>query len=189
MTNLSVNILKEISKEANENINGDSFEEFATYLYKEANGDIDHIPSYEETNEYFFDCNKAQYKSLYKAVEKAVNNASEHYYNGRIELSDRRTMGNLYGNIDDVDPDESLFAYEKLRDEAFAKFEEETGVEIWQDGRMGRHIVVDDTFYNAYHYDELCAAQEKWEDWVIEEFAKRFPFPEEEVNDETTKGE
>lgn len=179
MNNLSVKILKEAKEELSEA----ELEEYSQYLYEEADGEIDNIPDYERTTDYIFYCTKPEYKKIYNMVKTAIENVADHFYTGDntvyIELSDRSTLNSISGNVDDVDPEESMFTYEKLRDEAFKKFEEETGVEIWQSGRSGRHIVVDDNFYNAYHYNELCAAQEKWEDWVIDEFAKAYPFPEE----------
>lgn len=170
-----------IIRALNEELSESTLDEYCSYLYDYANGEVDDIPSYEETKDYYFDCSKQEYKKIYNMVKTAIENVADNLYsydNGklRIELSDRSTLNNLSGNIEDVDPEQSLFTYEKLRDEAFKKFEEETGVEIWQDGRSGRHIVVDDNFYNAYHYNELCDAQEKWEDWVIDEFAKAYPF-------------
>jgi hypothetical protein len=177
-------LLKEnaIIKALNEELSGSVLEEYCGYLYDDANGYVEDIPNYEKTTNYFFDCTKKEYNKIYNMVKTAIENVADHMYSGdskpMIELSARHTLNNLSGNVDNVDPEESLFSYEKLRDEAFKKFEEETGVEIWQSGRSGRHIVVDDNFYNAYHYNELCEVQEKWEDWVIDEFAKKYPFNE-----------
>ena len=185
MNNISLKILKEATEELSEG----TIDEYCQYLYKDADGDIDNIPDYQETIDYFFWVSKREYNMLYKRVKQAIENVADHFYTSDyktyIELSDRATMNYIHGNIDDVDPEASMWTYTELRDDAFRQFEEETGVEIWQAGRSGRHIVVDDTFYNAYHYNELCAAQEKWEDWVIDEFAKEYPFPEDEVKEDT----
>ncbi len=190
MNNVSLKILKEATEELSEG----TIDEYCQYLYDEARGDIADIPDYQETIDYYFNVSKREYNMLYKRVKQAIENVADNFYTSDhkvyIELSDRATLTHITGNVDDVDPNESMWTYEKIRDEAFAGFEKETGVEIWQAGRSGRHIVVEDTFYNAYHYNELCAAQEKWEDWVIDEFAKAYPFPEENGGqDEDIKGE
>ena len=152
---------------------GNDFDEVASYMYNEANGDIDYIPSFEQTDDYIASVTKREYNALYKAVKKAIENVAGHMYNGNIELSNRATINRLTGEtLDEVDPDAALQFYQDLCMEGFKGFEDETKVEIWQDGRMGRHIVVADNYENAKDYDMLCNIQEKWEDWVVEEFAK-----------------
>lgn len=166
-------------KEGTETEAGNDFDEVASYMYQDAGNEIDQIPS-KEGMEYIADVTDEEYNQLYDAVKTAIENVADHFYNGMIELSDRATMYHLSGNVEQENPDEVQQVYANLRDEAFEKFQEETGVEIWQDGRSGRHIVVDDNYYNAKNYNELCNIQEKWEDWVIEEFEKKYPFPEEQ---------
>jgi len=154
---------------------GNDFDEVASYMYNEANGYIDDIPTFEATNDYIANVTKSEYNKLYTVVKQAIENVSDHLYNGMIELSDRATINSLYGDtVNDVDPDEAMMVFGNLRDEAFKKFEDETKVGIWQDGRSGRHIVVEDDYYNARDYNKLCEIQAKWEDWVIEEFAKKY---------------
>ena len=154
---------------------GNDFDEVASYMYNEANGDIDYIPDFGHTNDYIASVTKKEYNALYKAVESAIENVVDHMYNGSIELSDRSTINRLTGDyLDEYDPDVTLQFYQDLCNDAFGKFEEETGVEAWLDGRMGRHVVVANNYENARDYDTLCNTQEKWEDWVVEEFAKTY---------------
>lgn len=170
--------------EATEKLSEATIDEYCQYLYEEAEGDVDGIPDYETVLNYFFYVTKREYNLLYKRVKLAIENVADHFYNGKIELSNRATINRLYGNIDDVDPEETMWTYSDLVRNALESFEKETGVEVWQDGRMGRHIVVDDNFSNAYNYNKLCEVQEGWEDWVVEEFAKQYPFPEDTKKEE-----
>ena len=160
-------------KEGTETEAGNDFDEVASYMYNEASGDIDYIPDFEHTNDYIAYVTKSEYNKLYKAVKTAIENVADHMYNGNIELSDRSTINRLTREtLDEVDPDVSLQEYQFLCDDAFKGFEDETKVEIWQDGRSGRHIVVEDNFYNAYNYDKLCSKQEKYENWLINKYNK-----------------
>ena len=151
--------------------------EYASYLYNEASGEIENIPTFEETNDYYFYITKKNYNDIYNMVVKAINNVKDNLYSydyskQKIELSDRATL--LYLDIIEKEnieyKAEQLYCY--LRDRAFNMFEKDTGVEIYQDGRSGRHIVVEDNFYNAYNYDKLCSKQEKYENWLINKYNK-----------------
>lgn len=159
---------------------GNSLEEICSYVYDDCDGDIDNFPD-KEHMEYIADVTGREYNKIKQMVTTAIGNVADHLYSydrygkENIELSDRATIAYLYGNIDNVDPEETQHTFEGLRDQAFKNFEEETGVEIFQDGRSGRHIVVENNFDNAYNYDKLCAIQSKWEDWLIDEFAKAYP--------------
>lgn len=162
-------------KEGVETAAGNDFDEVASYMYDEALGNVDYIPSFERTNDYIASVSKKEYNALCKAVKNAIENVADNMYNGYIELSDRATINRLTGEtLDDADPDIALQHYQDLCDKAFKNFEDETKVEIWQDGRMGRHIVVADNYENARDYDNLCKIQEKWENWVVDEFAKAY---------------
>ena len=162
-------------KEGVETAAGNDFDEVASYMYDEALGNVDYIPSFERTNDYIASVSKKEYNALYKAVKSAIENVADNMYNGYIELSDRATINRLTGEtLDDADSDSALQVYQDLCDKAFKNFEDETKVEIWQDGRMGRHIVVADNYENARDYDNLCKIQEKWENWVVDEFAKAY---------------
>lgn len=161
-------------KEGVETKAGNDFDEVASYMYNEANGDIDYIPSFEQTNDYIASVTKREYNNLYKAVKTAIENVADNMYDGYIELSDRATISSLYGDkLEDADPEEAMALFGMLRDEAFKQFEDETKTEIWQEGRSGRHIVVKDNYLNAVDYDYLCRVQERLEDWVIAEFARK----------------
>lgn len=158
-----------------ENYSQSELEEYASYLYNEADGDVNDIPDYEECIDWIVNVDKNTYKKLYKMVKQAIENVSGNMYNGKIELSDNHTLWNIAGNFT---PEDFMF----YRDEAIRQFEEETGIEMWQDGRSGRHIVVDDNFTNAYHYNELVEAHDKWENWLI---SKVEEIATEEINEST----
>ena len=182
-------ILKEnsILKILNEELSDSTKEEFASYLYDESDGEVDEIPSYEETNDYIVAMDKKEYKVVSAMVKEAIENVADHFYNDKIELSDNATLNDLRGDFNEADADEVQMVYGNLVEQAFKNFQEETGVEAWQDGRMGRHIIVDNNFYNAYHYNELCEAQSKWENWVIDELEKKYPETE-AVNESAEEG-
>ena len=65
----------------------------------------------------------------------------------------------------DIEIDE----YWRLAGKKLVEFEEITGVEIYTEGRMSRHICVDNTLINAYRYDELRNIQQKLEQELIDE--------------------
>ena len=173
-----MNLYAKIKESANTKA-GNSIEEICDYVYKDCNGDMEYFPEPEQMD-YIADVTKGEYNKIKKIVGKAIYNVADNKYNGYIELSDNSTLNHLRGNFDNEDPDKVMQEYGSLINSAFAEFEAKTGIEIWQDGRMGRHIIVEDNFYNAYHYDELCRVQEELENWVIDELEKLYPETEEE---------
>ena len=53
-------------------------------------------------------------------------------------------------------------------DDACKKFEKKTGIDIWLEGRSGRHVCVENTLKNAIRYDELCDLQKELKNEYIE---------------------
>lgn len=141
-----------------------NIDEYARYLFDQAEGDVDYIPSFEETNDYIMEIDEDTYNKAYEIAKKALETVSEHSYNGMLELSDNHTLWELE---DSGKSDEEWWS---IVNSKFAAFEAETGVEVWQDGRMGRHIVVENNFENAVNYDKLCEVQKKLEQEAIDEF-------------------
>ena len=92
-----------------------------------------------------------------------------------LELNDNHTLWDINAP-DEYEGEFDYDYYQYLVDQALDDFEERTGVEAHQDGRMGRHIVVDITFDNMTRFDELKAIQEELEADVIEKAeAECFP--------------
>lgn len=105
---------------------------------------------------------------LIRTIKEAIelyNDTSDKLYRGEngtfLQLSDRSTILELNK---DISPDE----YSSLVEEACRKFKAQTGVEVYCEGRSGRHICVDYTYDNAVRYDELCQVQTSLENWVID---------------------
>ena len=94
MSKVSLEIIKE-----NEKLSEATIEEYCQYLYEEADGNVDGIPDYEMVLNYFFYVTKREYNLLYKRVKLAIENVADHFYNGKIELSNRATINKLYGNM------------------------------------------------------------------------------------------
>ena len=84
-----------------------------------------------------------------------------------LELNDNHTLWDINAP-DEYKGEFDYDYYQYLVEQALDDFEERTGVEAHQDGRMGRHIVVDITFDNMTRFDELKAIQEELEADVIE---------------------
>lgn len=143
---------------------GNDIDEIAAIVYSESSNDVNEIPSFEETNDYIASVTKSEYLKIYKNVKQATQNVEDHFYNGMIELSDRATMNEL------TNADRNIDEWAQIVTKKLEQFEEETKVGVWQDGRMGRHIVVEDNYYNARDYNKLCATLERLEQEAIDEF-------------------
>lgn len=81
-----------------------------------------------------------------------------------LQLSDNHTIWELNPKKD-ID----METYWMLARDKFNAFEQETGVELFGEGRSSRHICVHNTLENAYRYDELCRVQKRLEQELIEE--------------------
>lgn len=126
---------------------------------------------YESFSYYTMDISKADYKKAVKNVEKVYNNIADHIYNSEgkdyLELHDHHTLYQLTN--EERNPEDWGYFVQT----AIESFEENTGVELWQAGRMGRHMVVELNYENAKRYDELVAVCEEMEQIAIDEFNKK----------------
>lgn len=145
------------------------------------------IPSFEEIQEYA-DFSEKDYEIIKSELEKLTNLP---HYNGMLELSDNHTLntlGDRVGDISESDSELLLDIYNTQLQVAFDSFEENTGVECYTEGRMGRHICVEDTYQNASRFEELQSIQREMEstliDTVVEEFKNEVGEPDEDVNEE-----
>ena len=53
-------------------------------------------------------------------------------------------------------------------DQAVEKFEKKTGIDIYLEGRSGRHVCIENTLKNAIKYDDLCSIQKELKDEYVE---------------------
>lgn len=105
---------------------------------------------------------------LIRTIKGAIdlyNNTKDKLYRGDngtfLQLSDRHTMWELKRDILPED-------YSFLVEEACDKFKAQTGVELYCEGRSGRHVCVEYTYDNALRYEEFCQLQTSLENWVID---------------------
>lgn len=130
-------------------------EDLLDYMYNESEFDSDgvtYIPDYDDiTYDYDDTITEDDYKQCYNYI-KDLTDSIRYYEFERItyiQLSDNRTLNEI--TVDNLDVD----YYTAIVEEYLGKFEQETGVEVYQAGRMGRHIVVDNTLDNAKRYEQL----------------------------------
>ena len=130
-------------------------EDLLDYMYNESEFDSDgvtYIPDYDDiTYDYDDTITEYDYKQYYNYI-KDLTDSIKYYEFERItyiQLSDNRTLNEI--TVDNLDVD----YYTAIVEEYLGRFEQETGVEVYQAGRMGRHIVVDNTLDNAKRYEQL----------------------------------
>lgn len=130
-------------------------EDLLDYMYNESEFDSDgvtYIPDYDDiTYDYDDTITEYDYKQYYNYIKDLTDLIKYYEFEGitYIQLSDNRTLNEI--TVDNLDVD----YYTAVVEEYLGKFEQETGVEVYQAGRMGRHIVVDNTLDNAKRYEEL----------------------------------
>lgn len=155
-----------------------------------ANIDTWNLP---DVDDYEYSYGTVDKETLDKAIEiltKLISSVK--FYVGdngaRLELNDNHTLWDINAP-DGYEGEFDIENYQYLVDQALDDFVEITGVEAYQDGRMGRHIVVDVTFDNMLRFDELKEVQEKLEADVIEKAeAECFPVVE-DMTESLNKGE
>lgn len=135
-------------------------------VYSDGKAEVTYIPDLDDVQRYVYeDATQEDVDKVSKQLEDLITNARFYKEDGElyIQLNDNRT---LY-NIDNDNVDEQL--YNDLLEPYFDAFEEDTGVQLYQAGRSGRHIVVKFNLENLENYDTLKAEQEKQEQAFIEE--------------------
>lgn len=135
-------------------------------VYSDGKAEITYIPDLDDVQRYVYeDATQEDVDKVSKQLEDLITNARFYKEDGElyIQLNDNRT---LY-DIDNDNVDEQL--YNDLLEPYFDAFEEDTGVQLYQAGRSGRHIVVKFNLENLENYDALKAEQEKQEQAFIEE--------------------
>ena len=90
---------------------------------------------------------------------------------GRIYNADKLQMLELSNNhtLFDINSDIDMETYYMLVKDKMDEFESITDVEVFAEGRSGRHMCVYNNLENAYRYDELCNIQQKLEQELIDE--------------------
>lgn len=134
-----------------------------------ANIDTWNLP---DVDSYEYSYGTVNKETLDKAIELLTKLISSvKFYVGdngaSLELNDNHTLWDINAP-DEYKGEFDYDYYQYLVEQALDDFKERTGVEAHQDGRMGRHIVVDITFDNMIRFDELKAIQEELEADVIE---------------------
>ena len=134
--------------------------------------DYDQLYMYDPYGEYddvklFYDTQVYPFVEALKKV-KFYDNGHEML----IELSDNHTMWDITNEeIDEV-------IYWEVLQEYANKFEQETGVELYTEGRSGRHICVDFDVYDVLYYDYLKEVQERLEKEFVDELNNNFRWKE-----------
>lgn len=135
-------------------------------VYSDGKAEVTYIPDLDDVQRYVYeDATQEDVDKISKQLENLITNARFYKEDGElyIQLNDNRT---LY-DIDNDNVDEQL--YNDLLEPYFDAFEEDTGVQLYQAGRSGRHIVVKFNLENLENYDSLKSEQEKQEQAFIEE--------------------
>lgn len=185
-----------------ENISDDAVNEVARNLFDGGSIDynIDRYGSAEidtwnlpDVDNYEYSYGTVAKETLDKAIELLTKLISSvKFYVGdngaHLELNDNRTLWNINAP-DEYEGEFDNEYYQYLVDQALDEFEERTGVKAYQDGRMGRHIVVDITFDNMIRFNELKEVQESLEADVIKKAEEEcFSMPE-DMTESLNKGE
>ena len=129
-----------------------------------ARAEVIYIPTYDDvTYNYDDTIDEEVYIKAYNYINNLVKSIKFYNSDGTIllELSDRRTLNNI------TNPDIDYAYYSEVVSDYLNQFEQETGVDIYIAGRMGRHICVDNSLENAKKYKELQQIQTSLEDKMI----------------------
>ena len=148
----------------------------ANYLYNyyvnNKNYDLLHLKEYTFIilqNNYDETLTKRSYNKIFKMFENTLNNPNFKYYDGMIQLSENRTLWQINNNKIDSE------YYENLVNYYLQLFENETNVKIFQEGRNGRHIVIENNAKNFINYSELQQIQANFENELINQCNKIKP--------------
>lgn len=162
--------IKESVKDENTEIQNDILDymlaECDFKVYSDGKAEVTYIPDLDDVQRYVYeDATQEDVDKISKQLEDLITNARFYKEDGElyIQLNDNHTLF----NIDNDNVDEQL--YNDLLEPYFDAFEEDTGVQLYQAGRSGRHIVVKFNLENLENYDALKAEQEKQEQAFIEE--------------------
>ena len=141
----------------------DWFDDGITYEEWEAN-------KYNYIDQNWYE-NTSDYKGTVRLCFKLLENLT-FYHSDRqrfIQLSDNHMWDFETLENDDDYWNKLAFEQNELLETAIRDFERTTGVEIYMEGRSGRHICVENNIFNAFKYEELCETQQSLEKWYIEQ--------------------
>lgn len=130
-------------------------EDLLDYMYNESefgNDGASYIPDYDDiTYDYDDTISKEQYNQCYNYIKDLAHSIKYYEFEGitYIQLSDNKTLNEI--TVDNLDIDYYVAVVASYLD----KFKQQTGVDVYQAGRMGKHICVDNTLSNAQRYEEL----------------------------------
>lgn len=115
------------------------------------------ISSYEQVKEYYDDTIR---KDTYNRARKILDELDIKFYEGYIELSDNHTV---YQITSDISPER----YWMWVEDYAQIFYEETGVEVYCEGRSGRHVIVEANIDNVLQLNKLKKVQQRLEKELI----------------------
>lgn len=147
---------------------GNDVNEICSWIYDDIHNDLDYLPDKDQM-EYIADVTDDEYTEICRRVTEAVKNVENHHYaydynDDYIELNDNHTIYELNNDSrSDID-------WVNIVNSKVDEFKKETGVDLYLVGRSGRHVCVDNNYYNAIHYYDLKEVQETLEQEAIDEF-------------------
>ena len=126
------------------------------------------FPEYDSFTYSVMDISKPDFNKAVKNVSKVVDTIKNHIYNvDGTEMLELHAHYTAYRLGDNGKDDQDWYNIVKT---AMDSFEENTGVTLYAEGRMGRHMCVDYTYENAKRYDELVQVCEDLENQAVERF-------------------
>ncbi len=165
----------EESKKLKENKSVDYDINLAEYIYDNLDVEIsrhgyytfdEDVLTYEDVIEDYDDrITRKVFNKTKSIVVKALQEEDLKFYtpynsDTLIELSDNHTLWQINVPIDEVE-------YGAVLEQYLEKFTQETGVEIFTEGRSGRHICVPNTVDNLIRFSELQDVQSRLESEMI----------------------
>ena len=141
--------------------------DLANYIYKKIichnyKGDLLIELNEKEINDLFYNdvkiyyddkIKKPAFNRIIKAFKKIVESKEIKFYNDEIQLNDDRTLWLLNNDVV-IDWD----GFQLIASDFLDSFTIDTGIDVFQDGRSGRHIVIENNiknFINSLEYRKI----------------------------------
>lgn len=167
---LTNNIVEDSHEESSSNVDN-----ILSMCYKEY-ANSNYTPSKEDLEEYA-DLTDEEYKRVISKLEEFNNLPRyETQHNSFLQLSDNHTLNMLgdridkkIGQLSEKDFELAVNIYNTKVETALDSFQENSNTAVYCEGRMGRHICVEDTYANACRFAELQQLQKEMEDTLLDE--------------------
>ena len=148
-------------------------ENLCEYIYdkflkngKKSISDVIFNDLYSSINEDYDKVSKRELNEVIELFKETGNNEEFKLYNGSIQLSDDRVIWEINR---EMDPEDYWYTVRIYAED----FEAETGVEIELDGRMQRHVVVENNYKNYINFTALRNYEQYLQDKMVEEIDER----------------